>query len=420
MQASACARLHLGEHPALEREVLEHRLDDHVRALEARVVGRRGDPREHLSSSPRRSSAGAGRARRGARARAPAPARTEASSRSLMRTGSPALLRGDEGDAAAHQAAAEHRRPCCTGRAFAAIVHAGVLLQRGGGEEELAEPARSTSVDQQLAEGAGLGAQAGLAALLHALADDLQGALRRRVVAAGLPEQLLARLGEEEPPPERVPLERGAGSPPRGGALPVRPRGGRLAPAAPAPGRARTATSTQDGAAAPPRPPGRACAPCEARMVFPVRMRSSAACDADERAAAAACRPRREAARAAPRAARAGSSRRRTATRPWQASAHSRPPPRQAPWMAATTGLGNAREPVEPLLALARGALGLGRGAERAEPLHVGAGDEVLLAGGEDDGLHRRVLPERAPAPGRTPRRRRATACSPARPGRRR
>src|SRR5262249_58172604 len=86
----------------------------------------------------------------------------------------------------------------------------GVLLQRGGGEEELAEPGADLG-DQQLSEGASLGALTGLEALLQPLADHLQRTLGRGVVATALLEELLPRLGEEQPAAEGIPLQRGAG-----------------------------------------------------------------------------------------------------------------------------------------------------------------------------------------------------------------
>ena len=245
--------LHLGEEPALEVEVLEDGLDDHVRAVEARESVD-AVTRASTFSSPRRSS----RRRRTRWSRSPrtcASARpTEASSRSLIADRELGLLGRDEGDAAAHQAAAEHRDLLDRSRLRRAV-HPGVLLQRGGGEEELAEP-RADLAGEQLAEGAGLGAQTGLEALLLPFADDLEGALRRRVVAAALPEQLLACLGEEEPPADGVALQRGPGhglpgAPVRLVGDPSRSR---------APGRARP-RRRPGWHGAPPRRPGRACAP---------------------------------------------------------------------------------------------------------------------------------------------------------------
>src|SRR5262249_60052868 len=76
--------------------------------------------------------------------------------------------------------------------------------------EQLAQPGAHLG-DQELPEGAGLGALPGLETLLQPLADDLQRALRRWVVAPALLQQLLARLGEEQPAPERVSLQRRSG-----------------------------------------------------------------------------------------------------------------------------------------------------------------------------------------------------------------
>ena len=80
------------------------------------------------------------------------------------------------------------------------------------------------------------------------------------------------------------------------------------------------------------------------------------------------------------------------ATRQWQASAHSSPPPRQAPWMAATTGFGKRLQPVEiaawPLAAGPRPSAAV---CAACEHLDRGAGDEAfLLAAREHHRLDRR------------------------------
>ena len=72
------------------------------------------------------------------------------------------------------------------------------------------------------------------------------------------------------------------------------------------------------------------------------------------------------------------------ATRPWQASATSSPPPSATPWIAATTGFARALDRVEQI------------GQERrdrrlAELADIGAGDEGAPARRDHDGVDRRI-----------------------------
>ena len=147
--------LHLGEEPALEAEVLEDGLDDHVRSVEARQLGRRGDPRQHLlQPAPVESSPPDALVEEAPDVRQRPP------HRGIVALLDPdrelGLLGGDEGDAASHETPAEHRDLPHRSR-LRRTVHPGVLLQGGGGEEQLAEPSADLG-GEQLAERAGLGA----------------------------------------------------------------------------------------------------------------------------------------------------------------------------------------------------------------------------------------------------------------------
>ena len=92
-------------------------------------------------------------------------------------------------------------------------------------------------------------------------------------------------------------------------------------------------------------------------------------------------------------------------TRPWQASASSVAPPMQVPWIAATNGLPQVSSRrktrdmparfVEQLL-LARPAGSLASSASKLAKMprehgDVGAAGKILLAGGDDRALDRRV-----------------------------
>ena len=204
----ARGRLDVGEQLALDLQILEHRLDHHLGALESAQVGGGGDAGEGgvgRASLPtalpdpgveQRTHRGQCMAHRGVVAL-------------LDAHGEPGALGADERDAGAHQPAAEdadllHRPGPGT------TVHAAVLLERSGGEEELAEPVAHVG-GEQLTEGAGLGVESRFHPVLEALADRVQGALRCRVVSQRLAQQLLLGLGEQQASAERVALQRGAG-----------------------------------------------------------------------------------------------------------------------------------------------------------------------------------------------------------------
>ena len=134
-------------------EVLRHRLDDHVGAMKSGNVRGPADPREHLLQPAPVEPTPADLL-----LEEPAHVRERAAHRGIVALldphHQPGTLRGHEGDAPAHEPAAEQGELVHRPRLRRAV-HPGVLLQRGGGEEQLAEP-RADLGDQQLAEGAGL------------------------------------------------------------------------------------------------------------------------------------------------------------------------------------------------------------------------------------------------------------------------
>ena len=73
------------------------------------------------------------------------------------------------------------------------------------------------------------------------------------------------------------------------------------------------------------------------------------------------------------------------AMRDWQASATSRPPPRQKPWITATVGIFSAFEPVDHRMGPADCGLDGARIGRAAKFIDVGAGDEPGFLGRTND-----------------------------------
>ncbi len=197
--------LDLAHHGVLDGEVLEDGLDHEVDALHARVVDRGGeqgellvalDPRELLLLHVLVEDVG----------HVLHPARDRGVVAILEANGEAGVVDRHVGDAAAHEAGAEHGDLLDLARLDGGIVDAGVLLHGRGGEEDLDEPVGDAR-DDELAEGLGLGLLRGGEALVGPDLEDLEDALGRGVVAAGLLLQLLLGLLEEHAPAQRVLLQ---------------------------------------------------------------------------------------------------------------------------------------------------------------------------------------------------------------------
>ena len=132
--------------------------------------------------------------------------RRAARSRSLRTIGTPFC--GEHlGDAGAHEAGAEdadRARPA--GRRGRCLRGAGLDLVLG--EEDRDQVLRRLG-DDQLGEGAGLEVEGAAERQLQAVADDVDGHQRRRIVAAGLRHDVCARaLSQTSRPPSGRPGER--------------------------------------------------------------------------------------------------------------------------------------------------------------------------------------------------------------------
>ena len=177
-----------------------------------------------------------------------APGRAAASSFSRRRTGSPALTR-DVGDAAAHQAAAQHADPLHRARLDRGSATP-LSFFRAVWAKKISTSRRETSVTASSPKALASAASPAAIPCVGADADHLERPLRRRVVAAGLLEQLLARLGEEDArgragsPPAAASWRRRARRPASRGHGPAAAAGCRR----PAPGPAPRATWRRSGA----------------------------------------------------------------------------------------------------------------------------------------------------------------------------
>jgi hypothetical protein len=197
---------HVADHLPLEREVLEHSLDDDVGVLKARI-GRRSGGLQHE---------GVGLLCREPLAlHAPVDDPADVSKARHHAVGVPVFeahrdlgdRRRDVRNACAHEAGAEHADLLDFARLHARVIDPGVFLQCRRREED-AHQVRGFGCGEQPAECSGLCREAGFEAILESGFHDVDDQILGGVVAAGLFVQLLARLVEEDLPADRVLRER--------------------------------------------------------------------------------------------------------------------------------------------------------------------------------------------------------------------
>ncbi|MNS40663.1 hypothetical protein D3C72_729880 [compost metagenome] len=185
--------LHVRHHLVLEGEILEYRLHHHVHPVETGVVQGAGEQAHLLLQLAAQQLAALELP--GQQVIAVAHGVADAGAPYVLDPHRhPGLGGGDEGDAAPHQAPAQHGGMGHLARLGALV--ADLFLHLCGGEENRAQGGRFRR-HHQLAKVAGLGGEAGLHPLLHADAHHLEDPLRGRVVATGLGFDPLAGLIEQ-------------------------------------------------------------------------------------------------------------------------------------------------------------------------------------------------------------------------------
>ena len=201
--------LEIADDGVLEREVLEDRLDHQVGVAEAGVVGGAGEAREGLFAMVGGDQSALDALVDGA-LHVVEPA-SERDGVGVLHSHGEAGLDAHARNACAHEARADHRHALdAVGLgALLTALDAGVLLGRGGGEEELDETTRRLA-DHQLAEQACLERGGGTEAALSEALEHVEHACRRGIMTEGLLRGLVARATEEERATERGLLDEDA------------------------------------------------------------------------------------------------------------------------------------------------------------------------------------------------------------------
>ena len=243
-EAKIARRVHLldgADHLLLEREVLEHRLDDHVHRAEARPVGGGGEEAQLLVALAAGRWSGASRARRGAPSRSRAPCRPR---RRRARGRAPGMPAFTVTYAMPLPMSPPPSTPTLeTGRGFTAGSSTPVSFFSAVVAKKISMSRRATSETASCAEALRLRLEPAREAPVVAVLDRLERPQRRGVMPLRLREHGLPRLAEEQLAPERVLLERDARSrAPPGSPCASAPRAGACRSRA----RARAARATVD------------------------------------------------------------------------------------------------------------------------------------------------------------------------------